>query len=337
MDVHFGVTFAPGPLGEFTGWAKLADELGYEILGIGDSQSLYRELYVGCTLAALNTKRIKLGPRVTNPLTRHPAVAASAIASINEVSGGRALLGLGTGDSAVLNLGLRPAKMVQLEEYIVAIKTLFKRGETTYQGRTIRLTWAKNPVPIYIAAEGPKMLRLAGRLADGIVVGTGLTPELVKDAINYVREGAQEAGRKLEDIDLWWIVKGNLGEDREAAVREIRMALAASAHHAFRFSLDGKRVPPELVERIETLKREYQTQEHERLGAGKHNADVVDRLGLRDFLAERFAVVGTPRDCIKKIESLVEAGANKLWISVIVNDRPAYMRAMAERVIPAFR
>lgn len=337
MDVHFGVTFAPGPLREFTAWAKLADELGYEILGIGDSQSLYRELYVGCALAALNTKRIKLGPRVTNPLTRHPAVTASAIASINELSGGRALLGLGTGDSAVLNLGLRPAKMAQLEEYIVAIKALFKKGETTYQGRTIRLTWAKEPVPIYIAAEGPKMLRLAGRLADGIVVGTGLTPELVKDAINYVREGAQEAGRKLEDIDLWWIVKGIVGEDREAAVREIRMALAASAHHAFRFTLEGKRVPPDLVDKVETLKREYRAQEHEHLGAGKHNADLVDRLGLRDFLAERFAMAGTPRDCIKKIESLAEAGANKLWISVIVNDRPAYMRTMAERVIPAFR
>src|SRR5512139_2931545 len=102
---RFGIVLLPESL---VGWGSLCrdvEEHGFDLLGIADSQSVFRELYVALTVAALNTSRIRLGPLVTNPLTRHPVVTASAISSVDELSGGRALLGLGSGDSAIYTIG----------------------------------------------------------------------------------------------------------------------------------------------------------------------------------------------------------------------------------------
>ncbi|MDQ1396531.1 MAG: 5,10-methylenetetrahydromethanopterin reductase, partial [Acidimicrobiaceae bacterium] len=108
---------------------EIADDVGYEMICGGDSQSVYRELYVSLAVAAVHTRRARLGPMVTNPITRHPAVTASAIASVDELSNGRAILGIGTGDSAIRNLGERAARLAELRAYIVALKGLL-RGET---------------------------------------------------------------------------------------------------------------------------------------------------------------------------------------------------------------
>ena len=103
--MKFGVTMFPNNLEDVASQARLAEEMGFDYVGIADSQSLARELYVTLSVVAMSTERVMLGPTVSNPRTRHPAVASSAIASVNELSGGRAFLGIGSGDSAVLNLG----------------------------------------------------------------------------------------------------------------------------------------------------------------------------------------------------------------------------------------
>src|SRR5918992_4419848 len=103
MTVRFGITFLPNAPREFIEWCRVAEETGFDIIGIADSQSLYREVYVSTTLCAVNTSRIRFGPRVINPLTRHPAVPASAAATLEELAPGRTMLGLGIGDSAVYN------------------------------------------------------------------------------------------------------------------------------------------------------------------------------------------------------------------------------------------
>jgi 5,10-methylenetetrahydromethanopterin reductase len=335
MGVRFGITFLPNAPAEFVEWCRTAEACGFDIIGIADSQSLYREAYVSSTLCALNTQRIRFGPRVINPLTRHPAVAASAAVTLEELAPGRTMLGLGTGDSAVYNLGLTGARHAELREYLLAVRGLLQDGQATYHGRQSRLTWGRADVPLYIAASGPKTLRLAGEIADGVVINTGLLPEVIRDSIARVREGAEAAGRDLSEIDLWWLPLTNLAADRRTAVEEIKMSLASAGSHLARFTAEGKHIPPELLDRVKALGARYHFDQHDKPDSA--NRQLIEELGLVDYLADRFAVAGSAADCVRKLERAVEAGASQFWMSVHFDDKVRFMRDWASQVMPAFR
>ena len=327
-----GIAMLPPAPDTYAHWCRLSEEAGFDVIWVPDSQSLYRELYVSCAICAANTSRVLLGPNVTNPLTRHPATAASAIATVDEFSGGRALFGIATGDSAVLNLGLRPGRVDDMRDYVLAMRGMLEEGTANYRGKPCTLRWHKKHIPLYIAAEGPRTIRLAGEIADGVTIGTGLTPEVVADSLTWLEEGTRKSGRKVDDLDIWWLVKVNIREDGEQAREEIRMALAASAHHAFRFTLKGKRIPKELISAVETLKKEYVFQEHEMVDK-QTNADLVDKLGLREYLLDRFAVAGSPAECRQKIEAMKTTHVEALRIAAHVHDKPAFIRAWGREII----
>lgn len=315
---------------------RYMDDAGFGGLWIPDSQSLMREMTVSMTVAALHTERIRINGGVTNPLTRHPAVLAAGLASIDEVSGGRAGISISTGDSAVFNLGLRPAKMETLEHFITTMQELYRDGETTYQDRRVRLLWPERAVPITMAAEGPKTLRLAGRIADGVIIGMGLTPEVIEASMGYLREGLEEAGRTEQDIDVWWLAKWNIADSREEAVDEIRMGLAASANHAFRFHLDGKMVPQRYHDPIRQLQDRYVFEEHEKHGEQMRNAQLADEFGLKDYLAERFAIAGTLSEFIARCEQLHELGVRQIRLSAAGRAHEQLLRLVGDNVIPHF-
>ena len=334
--LRFGAVAALPDSGATVDLYRYLDAAGFAALWIPDTQSLMPEMTVCMTVAALHTERIQINGGVTNPLTRHPAVQASALSSIDQLSGGRAAISISTGDSAVANLGLRPAKTATLEQYIAALKALWRDKEATYQGRTIRLLWPERAVPVYMAAEGPRTLRLAGRIADGVIIGMGLTADVVEGSLQYLQEGLDDAGRTMDDIDVWWLAKWNIAESRQAAVEEIRMALAASCNHAFRFHLDGKFVPGEYHDAIHELQAEYRSWEHEKHGGGRHNAELVDRYGLKDFLARRFAIAGTVEDFIARCEDLHELGVRQIRLSVAGRDHAGLLRRVGDHVLPRF-
>ena len=336
MPVQFATIPVVHNYAELPDLVRQIETWGFAALGVPDAHWLWPDCYVTLTQCALNSHRLRLGTFVTNPLTRHPAVTAGAIASINELAGGRAFLGIGTGDSAVYNVGFKAATVAQFREALLAIKG-FYTGETRYEGKTVRQVWVKRPVPLYVCAEGPKTLRLAGELADGVIVGSGLTPEVVYDAYGRIREGAEAAGRRLEDLDIWFFAKTNVAEDAGAAVDEIRMALAASANHAFRRTLEGKHIPPELRDPIEKLKAAYRPHEHELLGAERFHARLVDELGLKTYLTERFALVGTAKDCIGQIERAAAAGVQKIFLGPITGDPTRVLQTFAQEIMPRFR
>ena len=165
----------------------------------------------------------------------------------------------------------------------------------------------------------------------------GLIPEAIKGALEYLRLGAEEAGRRLEDLDVWWQVKWNIAENRTKAAEEIRIALAASANHAFRFTLEGKYVPPQFHQSIGRLKAQYAFSEHEVHGANKKNAQLVDELGLRDYLAERFAIAGTVQDVVDRVEQLARLGVKQLRLSVGGRNRARQLAVFAQEIMPRFR
>ena len=330
--MKFGVSLVPHNLKETAASARLAEDLGFDYVGIPDSQSLWKELYLSLGVVAGATSKVGIGPTVTNALTRHPAVAASAIATLNEMSGGRAYFGIGTGDSAILNLGLRPARLKELEEYIEAMRAILSGEPYDYKGRSIHVQWSDNPVPIIMSAEGPKTLDLAGRIADAVIVHSGLTKDVLADTIARIREGEKAAGRPEGTAKVWAFAKCNVADRREDAIDEIKMALAASGHHAFRFTLEGKNVPDELQEAVMALQGEYVTSQHEQLGETR-NAALSDELGLTDFLADRFAVVGTSEECLAKVRTIQEAGVDNLLILAISSDSDNIIRRFGEEVI----
>ncbi len=329
--MRHGVSFRPPDTASFARWCRCAEALGFDAVFIPDSQSLYREVYVSSAICAMQTSKILFGPCVTNPVTRHPAVAASAIGTISELSGGRAFWGIATGDSAVLNLGLRPAKRAEMREYVLAVRGMLEEGSAEYKGKTNRLSWHKSHVPIHIAAEGPQTLRLAGEVADGVIIGTGLTPEVIEDTLAFIDEGAKKSGRRVEDLDLWWLADAHVDAEGERARADVRTALAASAHHSFSFTLKGKRIPQELEAGIRALRDGYQTSEHGRMDKST-NAALVDRFGLRDYLAERFAIVGTPAECRERLKTLEGRGVKGLRINNNLPDRTAFMDVWSKQV-----
>lgn len=329
--MRHGISFRPPETDSFARWCRHAEELDFDAVFIADSQSLYRELYVSSAICAMETSEIVFGPCVTNPVTRHPAVAASAIGTISELSGGRAFWGIATGDSAVLNLGLKPAKLAEMREYILAVRGMLEEGSAEYNGKNNRLSWHKSRVPIHIAAEGPRTLRLAGEVADGVIIGTGFIPEVIADTLTYIDEGARKSGRRVEDLDLWWLVDAHVDGDGERAREDIRTSLAASAHHSFAFTLEGKRIPTELESGIRALRDGYKTSEHNVIEKG-NNAALVDEYGLRDYLADRFAIVGTPEECRKRLEDLGNMGVTGLRINNALPDRKVFMNAWAKEV-----
>jgi 5,10-methylenetetrahydromethanopterin reductase len=334
--IGFGINFMPtAPPRDVVEWARTAEATGFDCLGISDSQSLCRDVYMTLALCAASTRRIRLGPRVITPITRHPAVAASAAATLEDVAPGRTLLGIGTGDSAAYNIGHRAASLAELAEYARTIRSLLTEGSAAYHGKPARLTWGRVRVPIYLAASGPKALRLAGAIADGAVIRTGLLPEIVRDSIAQVRAGAREAGRDPDTLDLWWWPDVNVAAGYREGVEEIKMSLAMAGNHLTRFTTEGKHIPPELLSRIKTLGERYAFADHSMPQGG--NGRIIDDLGLVDYLADRFAIVGTPAECVKKLERAIDAGARQFWMSVHFDDKHRFMRDWSTQVMPAFR
>ncbi len=244
MSVQFGVLVMPNTTDKLIEHVQAAEAAGFDRIRVGDSQSVYREVYCTLTIAALNTKRVKLGPGVTNPLTRHPAVTASAIATVDDVSGGRAYLGIGTGDSAVHNLSMRAAKLDTLREYVLALRAIWACWQTgaplAFEGQFYTHTLMTpffnpgplpNPrIPVWLAAVNPYLCRVAGEVADGLQVHPFHTARYIREAIlPHVAEGARAAGRRPADVALGssvFVVTGRDEAEMAAAAAPVREQIA---------------------------------------------------------------------------------------------------------------
>ncbi len=348
MKVSFGVSLSPGtPLlhekdkQRFMDLAKMADAYGAEAIGTYDTAFIGGDAYVRTTLLALASSRARVGLRPTNPLTREPQVMASFLASIDSLTGGRAFMDIASGDSGVLNIGLRVASRARIEDYVRCVRDLIAKGEGAYQGRPQRVRWASTVVrprvPISICAEGPKMLHLGGRIGDGVIAGTGLLPEVIQGTIARIQAGAREAGRDPTDVDIWFTTRTSLDEDSEKAVQNVKASVSSILNHSMRFGLEDKHVPEDLKSKIQTYVDGYELYDHV-LQEGR-NPKWMDQLGLTQYALERFALAGNAHDWIARIEQIAQAGARKIWVSLRADsmDRQThYMRILGEQIMSRF-
>jgi 5,10-methylenetetrahydromethanopterin reductase len=195
--------FGTEPVDRMVELTRLAEELGFASAWIGDSQNLWRDAYVTLGAAATATSRIGLGTGVTNSVTRHVSVLASAWTSLAELAPGRVHFAIGTGDSSLRSMGMTPQRVAELGDGIARLRALLAGEEVKdpTSGGSYRLGFAGSPrIPLYVAAASPRALRLAGRAADGVVACVGVDRRLVEAALRHVREGAESCGRDPTEI-----------------------------------------------------------------------------------------------------------------------------------------
>jgi 5,10-methylenetetrahydromethanopterin reductase len=299
----FGVGLFPTePLQKMIHLAEVSEESGYSHIWVGDSHLIWREAYVNMAAIALNTTRVKLGTGVTNPLTRHPSVIASAYATLEEYAPGRTIVGIGLGDSSVETMGMKPAKLSYFEKTMAEMRELLDGKEVQLETGKIHLLHpCKNKVLIYIAASGPKMLELSGRIADGIIVLVGVADDYIAHAQEKIAGGATAAGRKLEEINLVLWVPCAVS-DTAPAKDAVKAHVARVVAHPLPYVLD-----PNEQKVLADIRKTYDYYHH--MDQQANHAEVIP-----DWLVDKFAIAGTVAECRTQIERIKKSGIQQIAI-----------------------
>jgi 5,10-methylenetetrahydromethanopterin reductase len=313
------------PAAEVAEFAAQAEELGFQGIWVADSQSVFRDAFVTLTLCATRTERVRVATGVTNPVTRHPAVLAGSFATIDELSGGRAVIGIGVGESAVQTVGLRQARLARLEEATHVLRGLLSGDEVAFDGARLQMRWPARRIPIFLASSGPRSLRLAGRVADGVLFQVGADRALVRYALRSIAAGAEEAGRDPGSITRYVRLACSVGADRES-VREASKGYAAVAAGTVFANVPREHLPPDVWEDIRQMKERFDYYEHG--SAAAPHADL-----LTDRVLDAIAIAGTPEEAMPRFRELISLGIDGFVLPIATPDPLETLRVLTEDVI----
>jgi 5,10-methylenetetrahydromethanopterin reductase len=309
---------------------RLGEDLGFDLVGIADTPGNAMDLWVAMALAAGASQRVRLASCVTNLSTRHPAITASAAASVDRAAGGRTILGVGAGHSGVANVGSAPARPGSLREGLATLRALLRGERASWAGGSSQLGWVDRPVPVYAAASGPAALRAAGAGADGAFINHGLQRGHVAWAEDRLREGAAEAGRDPRALDTWWVACLDCDPRRETAFAKLGNILGFVAAYVLGDDPESRGVPRELAPAVREMRVTYTTRQRDM------DPGLIRRLGLFDYLRGRLAVAGTPEDCREQALAAAAAGARQLMFTVsLASDPERTVELFGREVLPA--
>ncbi|EPD69477.1 LLM class flavin-dependent oxidoreductase [Streptomyces sp. HGB0020] len=312
MKFGFGVN--PQGVDDVVSAGVQAETLGFDRIGLWDSPLGHREVWMTLGAVAAKTEKLRLGPWVTNGITRHPVVTAAAAATLDDIAPGRVILGVGSGDSGVYNLAGVGSKLADLEEFVVAVRGLLTTGRAEWRGQSLAIDWpGERDVKIFVSAHGPKATRLAGRIGDGVIVGSGVSPEAIRSARDLIAAGCEEAGRDESQIETWWMAPWYISEDGEQAKNDALWHLTSLVHHWSRTGGKGM-FPEELREGIIKLGSGYHLRSHGDPSPEEKGQYAVEaeRLGVADYLRRRFTISGTPAEVCAQMTEAAQAGALNL-------------------------
>ncbi len=326
---------------EVASHARVAEESGFKQMTFVDQQNISRDVYAMMTIAVLNTHRILIGQGVTQPYTYHPSVIANATATVDELSGGRVFLGIGAGGNALRSMGVRPRSIEEYRDAVLFIKKYMTGEEAEHNGAKMHSEWVRCPVPVYMAASGPRSLRLAGEIADGAIF-LGSNVEFIKWQKSYVEQGAIQAGRDPSKLDYWARTLIYVAPTKEAARREVASYAATAA--ANRYWYLQRRTPgiqelgeiieraqPGLIDEFKKVNENWNEDYHESTDA-PHAKFVTQR--IIDF----FHLVGPPEEIGERISQLGEIGITNISTTVFtVIDKKGMMREVGDTIMPHFR
>jgi len=328
--MDFGITLKSDiSVERIIGLSKQAEAAGFTYGWMFDSHVLWKECYPLLTLMAANTKRMRLGPCVTNPAVRDITVTSSLFATMHIISGGRMQLGIGRGDSSRRVLGKKPTTLAQLEEAIEQFRALTSGKEITYDGVPTRFPWADHgSPPVWIAAYGPKALHLTGRVADGVILQFA-DPDLIEWCLGFIHAGAKEAGRDPSKIEVMSAAPVWVSNNREEARAHVRWFPALVSNHVM--DLISRYKPEELPPALTTYVKDrkgYDYLHHAEVGSS--NAEFVS-----DEVTDRFCIVGTVEEHRAKLARLRQAGVTQFNIYLMSGDEEKTLEIYGRDILPS--
>jgi probable F420-dependent oxidoreductase len=329
--VQFGITIKPDmPVDRIVSLTRQAEAAGFQYGWIFDSHILWLEPYPLLTLMAANTKKMRLGTCVTNPAVRDISITSSLFATLDLISGSRMDLGIGRGDSSRRVLGKKPVTSAHLERAVKTFRQLTAGNETDYEGRPTRLTWATGSPPVWIAGYGPKVLELAGRIADGVILQFA-DPDLISWCLDFVKKGAEAAGRDPRRIKVMSAAPVWVSNDLKVARERVRWFPALVSNHVVDLvsRYQPEELPPALTSYIRN-KGQYDYLHH--CEVGSDNAGFVS-----DEVTDRFCLVGPVRAHIDKIRALARAGVTQFNIYLMCGEEEDTLETYKKEVLPAFQ
>jgi 5,10-methylenetetrahydromethanopterin reductase len=329
--VEFGIEFVPmDAYWKTTFYAIQAEKMGFNYLWITDHFN-NRNVYVSLATIAAYTEKIKFGPGVTNPYLVHPVITAQAVATLNEIAPGRVTCGLGVGDKTTLQmLGMEQAKpLAAIKESVRIIREVTSGKTLEMQGEIFKVSRAKlnfkvtNPIPIFIGAQGPKMLALAAEIGDGVLINAS-HPKDIENAVKFVREGVEKAGKKLEELNISAYTSFSIASDYEKALKAVVPVVAFIVAGAPEIILERHGISAELAGKVRDAIVHAQW---------KEAFSYVD-----NNMVEAFSICGTPETCIDKVNKLLKVGVNQIVVGSPIgpNVRKA-IDMIASEVFPHFK
>jgi probable F420-dependent oxidoreductase len=333
--LSFGVTVLPDPpYQRLIELMKLAEQEGFEYGWTYDSHVLWQESMPVMALVADQTAKIKLGHMVTNPAIRDPTVLASAYATLQDISNGRMIMGVGRGDSSVRYVGRKPMKVADFEEALQMVKPFMNGREVTWNDKQLQLKWVRPELPeieMHVAGYGPKALAVAGRQGDGVIIQLA-DPDIIKWIMDTARKAAEEAGRDPAALKCIVSAPSHISDDLAAARDQVRWFPAMVSNHVQdlidRYGTDGSVVPKALTDFVEARKF-YDYNDHSRVGAA-HGEFVTDEI------CDRFCVLGTPEQAIAKLQELESIGVDQFNIYLMTEGQEETLQTYGREILPRF-
>jgi len=307
--------------------AAAVEEDGWDGLLFTDSQNLSMDVFGSLYLAASATSRLKLGTAVTNLVTRHPAVVASAFATLHHVSGGRAHLGVGRGDTALELIGVKPPSARQFEVLIEHLQTYLRGDPVDVNGFGSRITWlpleGEAKVPVDVFGSGPHVIDAGARVGDRVTVTVGAEPERIGWAVQTARQARSSAGLAPETLDIGAFVVVGVGTDRDALDEFVRGNASISAHFQRNVTSSLSRADAAAVGEV--------TSHYDNYHHGLEHATQTEALS-EDFL-RRFCVIGSPDECVERIHGLIGLGLSHVIVVGGSRDIDAAVRERSDRLV----
>jgi probable F420-dependent oxidoreductase len=326
--MKFGITLKPDHrFDRSVDLAKRAEANGFAYGWMFDSHILWRDPYPLLTLMGSATTDLRLGTCVTNPATRDVTVTASALGTLNEITGGRMVLGIGRGDSARRVMGKKPTTVAYMEECCRIVRALTAGEKIELDGTEIQMPWVTHgPVPIWVAGYGPMALAAAGRVADGVILQLA-DPDIIRWCMGFVRRAAEEAGRNPDAIEVQAAAPAYVSDDLEMARDKVRWFPALVSNHVVdlinKYELDDL---PEPLWKYVQNREGYDYLHHAEVGSD--NAAFVS-----DEITDRFAIVGPASAHRQRLEQLRDAGVTQFNIYLMNGEEEACLDAYGSEII----